>query len=124
MINALKYTEELEKAGFTPEQAKKSVDTWMTLINNNFATKSDFREFQFANKSDLRELEIKLEGQIKSVEIKLEGQIKSVEIKLEGQIRDLDAKIEQTSSKIIIQLGALMAVLMTIAVSVMSMIVR
>ena len=113
MINALKYTEELEKAGFTPEQAKKSVDTWMTLINNNFATKSDFREFQFANKSDLRELEIKLEGQIKSVEIKLEG-----------QIRDLDAKIEQTSSKIIIQLGALMAVLMTIAVSVMSMIVR
>ena len=83
MINAIKYTAELEKAGFTPEQAKKSVDTWMTLINNNFSTKSDFREFYFANKSDLRELEFKL---------------------------------EQTSSKIIIQLGALMAVLMTIAV--------
>lgn len=55
MINALRFTEELEKAGFTSEQAKKSVDTWMSLINDNFATKSDLREFQFATKVDLRE---------------------------------------------------------------------
>jgi hypothetical protein len=56
MINALRFTEELEKAGFTSEQAKKLVDTWMSFINENFVTKSDLREFRFVVKSDLREV--------------------------------------------------------------------
>lgn len=118
MINALRFTEELEKAGFTSEQAKKSVDTWMTLINDNFATKSDFREFQFANKSDLKELE----GKLKDTQIKLENQIWMVEIKLEGQIKDLRSDLQLLSSKIIIQLGALMAVMTTLAVSIIALI--
>ena len=32
MINALRYTEELEKAGFSLGQDKKSAETWMSLI--------------------------------------------------------------------------------------------
>ena len=43
MIHVLRYTEELEKVGFTNEQAKKSVQLWMDLMDQNFATKADFK---------------------------------------------------------------------------------
>lgn len=68
MINALRFVEELENAGFTPEQAKKSVDTWMSLMNDNFATKSDFREFQLVSKAELREVQTELRNEIREVE--------------------------------------------------------
>jgi hypothetical protein len=50
MINALKYVEELEQTGFTSEQAKISVTTWIELMNDNLATKNEMREI--SNKID------------------------------------------------------------------------
>jgi ElaB/YqjD/DUF883 family membrane-anchored ribosome-binding protein len=123
MINAIRLTEELEKAGFTPEQAKKSVDTWMSLINDNFATKSDFREFQLVNKSDLRELQVTQENQIKQIRTDLEGQIKDLRTDLEGQIKDLRSDLNQMSSRIVIQLGAVIVATATIATTIISLVI-
>lgn len=133
MINALRYTEELEKVGFSAEQAKKSVDTWMSLMDQNFATKADFREFQLVNRGDLLELRADLEGQIKDLRSDLEGQIKDLRSDLEGQIKDLrsdlegqikdlrlelksefsylDKKMDLLLSKIVMQLGSLIVIL-------------
>ena len=41
MFNALKYTEDLERAGFTSEQAKASLKILIEVMNDSFATKSD-----------------------------------------------------------------------------------
>ena len=81
---------------------KKTMEIWMNQIDNISAKKSDSREFG----------------------VKLEESIKSFESTLGRQLKDLDAKIEQTSFKIIIQLGALMTVLMTIMVVVLLMIIK
>lgn len=59
MINALKYVEELEQTGFTSEQAKTTVTTWIELMNDNLATKDD-----------LKELEIKVSNRIDSIDDK------------------------------------------------------
>lgn len=120
MINALKFTEELEKAGFSPEQAKKSVETWMSLINDNFTTKSDLREFQLANKSDLREVQINLEGQIKD----LRTDLKHLRTDLEAQIKDLRTEMQIQSSKIVIQLGTVMIASLTIGISILALILN
>ena len=47
MIQVLWYTEELEKVGFSAQQAKTAVQLWMDLMDQNFATKSDFKEHYF-----------------------------------------------------------------------------
>ena len=60
MIHVLRYTEELEKVGFTNEQAKKSVQLWMDLMDQNFATKSDFKEYYLMTKNDMKDLEHRL----------------------------------------------------------------
>lgn len=122
MINALRYTEELEKVGFSAEQAKKSVDTWMSLMDQNFATKADFREFQLVNRGDLLELRADLEGQIKDLRADLEGQIKELRSDIKGQMQDLrlefksdfvylDKKMDLLQSKIVMQLGSLIVIL-------------
>lgn len=95
MINVLRFTEELEKVGFTVDQARKSVDTWMSLINENFATKSDMREFQLVNKAELREVQVELQNDMRNLRVDLEGQIKDLKVDLEGQIKDLKTDIRR-----------------------------
>ena len=60
MIHVLRYTEELERVGFSTEQAKKSVQLWMDLMDQNFATKADYREYYLMTKNDLKDLEHRL----------------------------------------------------------------
>lgn len=113
MINAIKFTDELEKAGFTPEQAKKSVDTWMSLINDNFATKSDFREFQLINKADLKDLQIHLQEQSRDMRSDLEGQIK-----------DLRSDLRQVHSTLLIRLSGVVVATGTIMISIMALLLK
>lgn len=101
MINALRYKERLEESGFIPEQAKNSVDIWMSLINENFATKADMREFQLVNKSELKDLNADLVGQIK----------------------DLRADMKSMKNEIIFTLGGLMIGLFTISTSIISILI-
>ena len=67
MFNALKYTEELEKAGFTREQAEVSMKLLVETMNENFATKSDFKELGWK----IEKLETKLDSSLKELEYKL-----------------------------------------------------
>ncbi len=107
MINALRFTEELEKAGFTAEQAKKSVDTWMSLMNDNFATKSDLRELQLINKSefkdvrtDIRESSAVLRAEIKEVETVLRSEIREVETSLKTEIKEVETSLRKEISDV------------------------
>lgn len=43
MFNALRYTEDLEKAGFTGEQAQASLKILIEVMNESFATKADLQ---------------------------------------------------------------------------------
>lgn len=61
MINALRYTEDLEKAGFTAAQAKSSVKIWLDLMEYNFATKHDLREHTFITSADLKDTRLSFE---------------------------------------------------------------
>ena len=67
MFNALKYSQELEKAGFSRDQAEASVKLLIEVMNENFATKSD-----------LKEIDLKLD----SVAQRLEATIREVEYKM------------------------------------------
>lgn len=67
MFNALKYTQELERAGFSREQAEATVKLFIDVMNETFATKSDFKELElkldastFRLESAIREMDYKL----------------------------------------------------------------
>ena len=92
MFNAIKYTQELEKAGFTRKQADASLNLLIEAMTENFATKADLKELEFATKANFKELELKMESGFQSV----------------------DLKLQMLESRLVIKLGALMATLMTV----------
>jgi hypothetical protein len=71
MFNAIKYTQELERAGFTREQAEVSVKLLIDSMNENLATKSDFSALK-------QELDMKIE----STKLELRSEIRELEYKL------------------------------------------
>lgn len=105
MFNALKYTQELEKAGFTREQAEVSMKLLIDIMNENFATKSD-----------LKELELRLGSKIQGVE----SNIHSLELKTESGFRETELKFKELEYKLTIKLGTMM----TLAVGVTATLVK
>lgn len=102
MFNALKYTQELEKAGFTREQAEVSMKLLIDIMNENFATKSD-----------LKELELRLESKLHATESRLESRVHSLELKTESGFKELEYKLT-------IKLGTMM----TLAIGVTATLVK
>jgi DNA polymerase III delta prime subunit len=78
MFNALRYTQELEKAGFSRDQADVSMKVLMDVMNENFATKSDLKELEYSLRSDFAELKAEVKSDING----LKSEIKEMEYKL------------------------------------------
>lgn len=108
MINALKYTEDLEKAGFSPEQARVSVNAWMDLMNNNFATKSDLKEYQFMTRADLKDFEMKLSAGLAGVEQKFDKRCDEIEQKLDKRCDAIEQRLEKLELSLIIKMSTVM----------------
>lgn len=97
MFNALKYSEELEKVGFSADQAQASMKVLMDVMNENFTTNQRLSETEFALRSDLR-----------AVENSLRSEIKNVETVLRSEIKDLRTDMKELEYKLTIKLGTMM----------------
>jgi DNA-binding transcriptional regulator GbsR (MarR family) len=114
MIHALRYTEALERAGFSADQAKIQVTIWMELMDQNFATKADFKEHYFMTRSDLLDLQAlivalkisneiefsKIHHKISNLEKKSDGDVSRLENKIESEVSRLENKIESEISRL------------------------
>lgn len=96
MIHVLRYTEELEKVGFSTEQAKKSVQIWMDLMDQNFATKTDFKEHYFMTKNDLKDLQ----NEVSHVASEIRSEMKELKIELKNDIKDLQNEVNHVANEI------------------------
>jgi hypothetical protein len=76
MFNALKYTEEMERAGFTRSHAETSVKLLIDVMNENFATKSDLKQVETNLESSIRTLEIKFDLNLASTAQRFESALK------------------------------------------------
>jgi archaellum component FlaC len=115
MIHALRYTEELEKVGFSAEQAKKSVQTWMDLMDQNFATKADFKEHYFMVKNDMMDLREEFKERFNGIDKRFDGIDKRFDgIDKRGDGFDnrfdrIELKFDTLEHKLTYKLGLMMA---------------
>ena len=95
MFNALKYTEELEKAGFTRMQAEASLKLLVEVMNESFATKADLLDVKAALKAEISDVKSELKTDV---------------WRLESKIQSLESSIKEMEYKLTIKLGTLMAI--------------
>ena len=122
MIHALRYTEDLEKVGFSTEQARASVQIWMDLMDQNFATKSDFKEHYFMTRNDLMNLQIMFKNHFDEIDkrfvdidrrfIEIDKRFTEIDkrfTEVDKRFTEIEAKFEKLESNLIIKLGIMMA---------------
>ncbi len=120
--NALKYTQRLEDAGFTREQAQETVKTVIETVDDNFATKFDLKEMEYALRGDIQSVrtelyvvraELKQDIQALRTELKqdiqdLRTELYAVRAELKQDIQDLRHDMKQMESRLTIKMGAMM----------------
>lgn len=102
MFNALKYTEELEKAGFSRNEAEASLKVLIEVMNENFATKSD-----------LRELEQRMDAKFQAVDNRFQVLTQIMESRfqaVDARFSAVDARFQELEYKLTIKLGTMMIV--------------
>lgn len=92
MFNAIKYSKELEEAGFTRAQAEVTIGVFYQFMNYNFATKDDYKSAQQSLHMDIADLDNKVSEQIEQLDIKFTEQIRQLDTKFTDQIQQLDTK--------------------------------
>jgi DNA-binding transcriptional MerR regulator len=109
MIHVLRYTEELEKVGFSTEQAKKSVQPWMDLMDQNFATKADFKEHYFMTKTDLKEVQTEM----KELKSEIQNEMKKLKNEIQNELKDMKSDfktdMKDLEHRLTIRLGIMLA---------------
>jgi hypothetical protein len=111
MFNAIMYTQELEKAGFSREQAEASVRLLIATMNDNFATKSDLNEMNTALRSDVRELSTQLRSEMKELGTEIRSEMKELGTEIRGEMKELEYRL-------VTRLGTLMTALFGIAIAI------
>jgi hypothetical protein len=124
VFNALKYTQELEKAGFSREQAETSVRVLIDVMNENFATKPDLKELELAVGADMKGLEAGLRSEMKELGTELRSEMKEIESSLRSDMKALELStvtaIKELDYKLTIKLGTML----TVAVGVMTALIK
>lgn len=77
-FNALKYVEELRKAGMPEKQAEAQIRVLNEVVDSELASKRDVETVRKELKRDIKELELKIE----TVHEELKRDIKELELRL------------------------------------------
>jgi hypothetical protein len=115
MFNALKYTEELEKAGFSRNEAEASLKVLIEVMNENFATKSDLhtglKDLEHRVDQRFQILTQVMESRFQSFESRMDSKFQSVDAKfqlVDARFSSIDSKFQELEYKLTIKLGTMM----------------
>jgi hypothetical protein len=135
MFNALRYIEELEKAGFTHNQAEVSARVLIDVMNENFATKPDIKELDLKVGAAIQKLDSKIEAAVEKLDSKidsvverLDSAVERLDSKIDSVAYRLDAKIDSSSReleyRLTIKLGTIVGAMITLAIGVTATMVK
>ena len=120
MFNALKYTQELEKAGFTREQAEISMKLLIDIMNENFATKSDLMEMGLRLESRIQNIDSRfpsLDSKFQALDSKIQNLESSLTYKMDSGFKELEYKLT-------IKLATIMGAMMTLAIGIIATLIK
>lgn len=102
MGNPMKYIKALEAAGFERNQAEAQVQMVLDAIEGDLVTKADFVNFQE----------------------RIENRFVQTQQFIENQIKDVQAQAKETEFRLITRLGFLMVSVVSIAVAVLTWLIK
>jgi hypothetical protein len=118
MINTLKYAKQLEEAGLTRKQAEVHMQIMADLVETNLAPRNDIRDLI----ARVDRLEMNLHHEIRSLRSEFRDDMKDLESHINVQLLKLEHQIQEMENRILIKVGGMLAIGLTIAVSLTKLI--
>lgn len=114
MYSSLKYTQRLEAAGFSREQAEETVSLVLETMDHHFATKNDIRESEFALREDIRKSEQAIREDMVKSEQSIRSDMNKIEQSLRKDIQEIRHEMALMKSQLTITMGGIMMAGITI----------
>ena len=122
--NALKYTQNLEAAGFSRTEAEATIHMVLETMDDNFATKhdlkfsehvlrTDMQGMELALRSDMKEMEQSIRSDMKAMEQSIRSDMKAMELSLRHEMREMEARLTLKMGGMIVASIAIMEYLKT-----------
>ena len=89
MLNAMKFYDKLEQAGFSKEQADIVVSVMVDLMNENLASKHDLDKQGYMLRTELREEATKLRSEMKEEFANVRSEMKEEFANVRSEMKDL-----------------------------------
>lgn len=136
-FDTLKYSKRAIEAGFTEKQAEFQAEEMGKIINDHIATKGDIRDLQsdlikvkleLKNdlskvKSelsvDLSKLRSELSNDLSKVRSELKNDLSKLELEIKGEFKIIRLEINSLENRLILKMGAMMAVSMGILTTIL-----
>jgi hypothetical protein len=115
MFNAIKYSKELEEAGFSRNQAEATINAFYKFMDNNFATKSDIDKGLLLTRTELRE-------DMSKLRFELRGEMAALRDNLCGETSDLRKSFETFEYRMTIKFGVMQAASVAILAALIKLI--
>ncbi len=117
MVNAFKYTKQLEEAGFSREQAEVQLQVISEMIEGDLATKQDLTILETGVRTDVKSLDASLKQEValvrqdlKILEVSLMNVIDARCNSLDLKFNNLENKVQQLEYRLTIKLGTLLVI--------------
>ena len=112
MFDSLTYTEKLKEAGFTKDQAEKSIKLLMEIMDSNLATKTEMNDLQ-KEINDLRmEMRSSIEKMVSKTDfINFKNDIDKRFSEVDKNFFQIHHRFETLEFKLVVKLGALMIII-------------
>ena len=123
MFNAISYTKDLKRAGFTEKQAEILMQCQIDVMNSHFATKEDISNLKGELKQDISNLRGELKQDISNFKGELnrfatKDDMGALDKKVDALKSNLNSEMKDLGYKLTIKLGGIMAtgVLLNVAI--------
>jgi hypothetical protein len=108
MFNALKFSKELEEAGFSREQAEATVNIFYKFMEHNFATKEYIGHSLDGIRSEITDVRQELKSEMSELRQELKSEISGLRSGVKSEISELRYGLQSLEYKMTIKLGSLL----------------
>ena len=109
MFNALKYTENLKKSGFSQEQSDKILNVLIEVMDQNLASKTDLKEATKTLRQEMKDIEASLRQEMKDIEASLRQEIAELRQEIKELRTEFHHEMKALEMRMTIKLGSMMA---------------
>jgi hypothetical protein len=111
--NALKYTQNLEAAGFSRTEAEATIHMVLETMDDNFATKHDLKFSEHALRTDMQGMELALRSDMKEMGQSIRSEMKEIEQSLRHEMREMESRLTIKMGAMLVASIAIMEYLKT-----------